>query len=452
MRSPGQNICLPIIFSQLYSANYLQPIIFSQCTWQWYWVGGNYFTSGCRLSVGWPFASSSVLKVRRTAKCFRWSPTWATSAVWQLIDNWYMWRKIVCLYRPAWPGWRLHPALLWCPLQWAPEPHSLHHLWKYTHEVSQKKDFIHPAVHITKGFPSTCDEDFLHPATDIEKAVFVLPTKVSWVNPALEQSWSYYCWNWKCESEPSPGAKLMQILQLSNHLRVDNFLGLLLVPEVSKEHVPAPRTDLSHSTRNGRCHWVEWHVIDTFDPGWGSSSQSVDKICPRFLGACQGPVTLNNCSSIAFCFWTWMRMHNDRIPWNIWKTNYLEAGSLGSSCLTTAKQLHHRHVQRHEVVERLRDANDMSIFPISSKFYGSEGMFVISFMTSILWPVTWDVWSQRRTINRRLSPGWRVVPHLSRILRSPGLRLGRDRELRGLAPGSGVEPTSRMHLHPAHHL
>ena len=59
----------------------------------------------------------------------------------------------------------------------------------------------------------------------------------------------------------------MQILQLLNHLRVDNFLGLLLVPEVSKEHVPAPRTDLSHSARNVRCHWVERHVIDTFDPG-----------------------------------------------------------------------------------------------------------------------------------------------------------------------------------------
>ena len=130
------NYILSIIFSQLYSANYIHPIIFSQCTWQWYWVGGNYFTSGCRLSVGWPFASSSVLKVRRTAKCFRWSPTWATSAVWQLIDNWYMWRKIVCLYRPAWPGWQLHPALPWCPPQWELEPHSLHHLWKYTHEVS----------------------------------------------------------------------------------------------------------------------------------------------------------------------------------------------------------------------------------------------------------------------------------------------------------------------------
>ena len=38
---------------------------------------GSNLTSGCRLSVGWPLASSSVRKVRRTAKCFRWSPTWA---------------------------------------------------------------------------------------------------------------------------------------------------------------------------------------------------------------------------------------------------------------------------------------------------------------------------------------------------------------------------------------
>merc|ERR1719237_1284129 len=87
-------------------------------------------------------------------------------------------------------------------------------------------------------------------------------------------------------------------------LRVDNFLGLLLVPEVSKEHVPAPRTDFSHS--------VLVRVEDRRLKVWIRSAHA-----------------------------------------SLSHARALEASSLRSSCLTTAKQLHHWHIQRHEVVERL---------------------------------------------------------------------------------------------------
>ena len=82
----------------------------------------------------------------------------------------------ICLCWPAWPDWRLHSALLWCRPQLAPEPHSLHRLFKHYHEMSENPKKA-----------ETCDKDFLHPATHIEEPILVLPTQVSRMHPALDQ-------------------------------------------------------------------------------------------------------------------------------------------------------------------------------------------------------------------------------------------------------------------------
>ena len=134
----------------------------------------------------------------------------------------------MCLSSPAWPGWRPRPSLLWCRPQLELEPHSRLRL-------SQNIAWRKKKCHLWLGFPSSFHK---HRRNHLHLG-----------DPGLQ-------------SEPSPGIKcqiqfykilkkIKKLLSL-NHLRVDDLFGFLLVPEISKEHIPSSCADLSHSTINGR--------------------------------------------------------------------------------------------------------------------------------------------------------------------------------------------------------